>query len=157
MNKRGFTLIELLVVVAIIGVLATMVLGAVGKARSSVRDAKRISDIKQIEIALEMNYLDFGSYTQPESWWMDCSTGANGSAGTCGTNGNWDINSDLYDLVRDKYLPFLPVDPINDTNYYYTYEPWNLGDAGYTSAGQAYDLCAVRLEKGGSFCINKRT
>jgi len=155
MKKKGFTLIELLVVVAIIGVLATMVLGAVGKARASARDAKRISDIRQIERALEMNYTDFGSYTQPEGVCSDTSVGElnAGCAGGGAIDSDWEAHSDLRDLVRDKYLPFLPLDPINDATYHYRYEPWNAGEAGYARAGQVYDLCAARLEKGGSFCV----
>jgi len=62
MKKKGFTLIELLVVVAIIGVLATVVLGALGDARSKSRDAKRKSDITQLSKILELYYLDNGSY-----------------------------------------------------------------------------------------------
>ena len=62
MKKKGFTLIELLVVVAIIGVLATVVLGALGDARAKARDAKRQSDIKTIQNALELYYTDNGSY-----------------------------------------------------------------------------------------------
>ncbi|MCX6793054.1 MAG: prepilin-type N-terminal cleavage/methylation domain-containing protein [Candidatus Falkowbacteria bacterium] len=60
--KSGFTLIELLVVIAIIGVLSTMVIVALGNARSKSRDAKRVADIKQISTALELYYADNNSY-----------------------------------------------------------------------------------------------
>jgi prepilin-type N-terminal cleavage/methylation domain-containing protein len=53
-NKKGFTLIELLVVIAIIGLLATLSVVALNSARVKARDAKRVSDIKQIQTALEM-------------------------------------------------------------------------------------------------------
>jgi len=46
--KRGFSMIEILVVVAIIGLLATVVLGNMGSARAKSRDARRLSDLKQI-------------------------------------------------------------------------------------------------------------
>ena len=59
-NKKGFTLIELLVVIAIIGLLATLSVVALNTARVKARDARRVSDIKQIQTALEM-YFDTNS------------------------------------------------------------------------------------------------
>ncbi|QQG52163.1 MAG: prepilin-type N-terminal cleavage/methylation domain-containing protein [Candidatus Falkowbacteria bacterium] len=61
-NKKGFTLIELLVVIAIIGLLSTMSVLALNQARARARDAKRISDVKQIQTALELYYNEEGSY-----------------------------------------------------------------------------------------------
>ena len=55
-NKKGFTLIELLVVIAIIGLLATLSVIALNTARVKARDARRVSDIKQIQTALEMYF-----------------------------------------------------------------------------------------------------
>ena len=53
-NKKGFTLIELLVVIAIIGLLSTLAVVSLNNARAKARDAKRVSDIKQISILIEM-------------------------------------------------------------------------------------------------------
>jgi prepilin-type N-terminal cleavage/methylation domain-containing protein len=58
MNKKGFTLIELLVVIAIIGMLAGIVLVSMGTARSRARDARRMSDMRQIVSAQELCYDD---------------------------------------------------------------------------------------------------
>lgn len=52
----GFTLIELLVVIAIIGVLSSIVLASLQNARRKSRDARRITDIKQLQLALELYY-----------------------------------------------------------------------------------------------------
>ena len=54
--SRGFTLIELLVVIAIIGVLASIVLASLNTARTKSRDARRVADIKQIQLALELYF-----------------------------------------------------------------------------------------------------
>ncbi len=62
MNRKGFTLIELLVVIAIIGLLSTLAVVALGSARQKANDAKRLSDIKQIQTALELYYTDNNSY-----------------------------------------------------------------------------------------------
>ena len=52
--QRGFTLIELLVVIAIIGILASVVLASLNTSRGSARDAKRLSEAKQLQTALEI-------------------------------------------------------------------------------------------------------
>lgn len=61
-NKKGFTLIELLVVIAIIGLLSTLAVIALNNARAKARDARRISDIKQMQAALELYYNDMNGY-----------------------------------------------------------------------------------------------
>ncbi|MFC1756922.1 type II secretion system protein [Patescibacteria group bacterium] len=53
-RNKGFTLIELLVVIAIIGVLASVVLASFNNARKKSRDARRVADIKQLQLALEL-------------------------------------------------------------------------------------------------------
>ena len=69
MNRsRGFTLIELLVVIAIIGILSSVVLASLNSARSKARDAQRLSDIRQVQLALEL-YADSngGAYPDPDT------------------------------------------------------------------------------------------
>ncbi|MEK7645104.1 MAG: type II secretion system protein [Patescibacteria group bacterium] len=53
-GQKAFTLIELLVVIAIIGILSSVVLASLNTARAKGRDARRVSDIKQIQLALEL-------------------------------------------------------------------------------------------------------
>lgn len=55
-DRRGFTLIELLVVIAIIGILASIVLASLNSARRKSRDARRVADVKQLQLALELYF-----------------------------------------------------------------------------------------------------
>ncbi|MFA5413390.1 MAG: type II secretion system protein [Patescibacteria group bacterium] len=61
-NKKGFTLIELLVVIAIIGLLSTLAVVALSSARQKSRDSKRVSDMKQVQTAMELMFSANNSY-----------------------------------------------------------------------------------------------
>ncbi len=61
-NKQAFTLIELLVVISIIGILASFSIVSLQGARGRARDAKRVSDIRQIQVALELYYNSYNEY-----------------------------------------------------------------------------------------------
>ncbi len=60
--ELGFTLIELLVVMAILGVLAGIGLQSFQTSQAKGRDARRKSDLEQIQRALEMYYNDYRKY-----------------------------------------------------------------------------------------------
>lgn len=63
-NKRGFTLIELLVVVAIIGVLSTIVLSSLGKAREKAKVGRALAEIRAIQNDVLMYNIDTGEWPQ---------------------------------------------------------------------------------------------
>ncbi len=61
-GTSGFTLIEILIVVAIISILASIVLVGIGPTEQLGRDARRISDLHEVQTALELYYAKCGYY-----------------------------------------------------------------------------------------------
>lgn len=98
-NKTsGFTLIELLVVIAIIGVLASVVLASLNTARRKSRDARRVTDIKQLQLAMELYFDGVGAGNYPLANATACD----------GTQTNvYGLNV----LVSSNYIATVPHDP----------------------------------------------
>lgn len=76
MCKKGFTIIELLVVISIIGFISSIVLVSLKGIQSKARDARRLTDAKQILTALEMYYDSNNSYLNTGGNWLDSSIDA---------------------------------------------------------------------------------
>ena len=89
-GRQGFTLIELLVVIAIIGILASIVLASLNSARVKSRDARRVADIKQMQLALELYFDANGSYPAA-----------------------------IYGTLDPQFMPTVPKDPVGAATYGY--------------------------------------
>jgi prepilin-type N-terminal cleavage/methylation domain-containing protein len=87
---KGFGLIELIIVIAVIGVLAGIILAALGPARNQAKDARIISDLHQLQNRAEIIYLDKGVY-----YWVEGTT----PRGVCWQEGSCD--SEILTLRRD--------------------------------------------------------
>ena len=103
-RRDGFTLIELLVVIAIIGILSSVVLASLNSARKKSRDARRVADIGQIKLALELAFDKNSTYP----------------------TGNYDTA--MATLKTDGLIPQAPVDPLKTGSYVYTYCPISATD-----------------------------
>lgn len=66
-SQLGFTLIELLVVISIIGILIALGTASYSTAQKKGRDAKRESDMKSVQNALEQYHSIHGSYPIAEN------------------------------------------------------------------------------------------
>ncbi len=109
MKKQGFTLIELLVVIAIIGLLSTLAVVALGSARQKARDAKRLSDLKQIQTALELYFTDQNAY--PTGSALDLGSGN----AACLNASGWQAAG-----CSNPYMGSVPTDPLASQKYTYT-------------------------------------
>ena len=139
---KGFTLIELLVVIAIISLLSSVVLASLNSVRAKGRDARRMSDLKQLAIALDFYYDKYNDYpidtcngweTSVNNWQVSNTAQAGYTAVACA--------SGLSSLVSEQFLSKLPTDPINDAIYHFESEEEN------GSVDVAGVILYVKLEK----------
>jgi len=143
-NQKGFTLIELLVVIAIIGLLSTLAVVSLNGARLKARDARRMSDLKQISTAIELFSSDQSTSAYP----------TNGAA--CGgddTVAATDNGSAIDSLCgsgnaikhgTNTYLASIPQDPTNSGTNVYHYEGDNDNyciSAHLEKTGTPYFVC----------------
>lgn len=130
--KRGFTLIELLVVIAIIGVIATIVLVSVSTVRTKARDIERITQVKQLQTALQLYYDQYGRYpvstgcgsTVPGSGWCSSVYTASGD--------HWIKDSGVANVLT-PFLAKEPRDPSQGATG--VFPPQNGGGMYYFSSG----------------------
>ncbi|MDI6602988.1 MAG: type II secretion system protein, partial [Patescibacteria group bacterium] len=110
-KNKGFTLIELLVVIAVIGLLASIVLMNIQTVRAKARDKRRMQELKQLQIALEMYYNQNRSYPNTDGkWWShcDCDDWAGKNKGVSDDNG-W------IPKLAPEFIASLPLDPLRGT------------------------------------------
>ncbi|MCX6785413.1 MAG: type II secretion system protein [Candidatus Komeilibacteria bacterium] len=131
-KTKGFTLIELLVVIAIIGLLSTLAAVSLNFAKARARDGKRLSDMHQMQIALELYYDSFGRF--PDSDFAGC--------------GGWDSSGNgtfITPLVANHFLPAHLLDPaINDSCGNYAYYRYGAGTYSCYSSSAAFYVLGVR-------------
>lgn len=133
-TEKGFTLIELLVVVAIIGLLSSVVLTNLNEARQRARDAKRLSDMRQITTALELFYSTHKRYP---NWTID----------RVANTGEFIGIGDDIDRALSPFLPNIPKDPKHDgLVYFYSYDPTHY---------IALSNCSGSSPQGSSLAFNK--
>ncbi len=146
--QKSFTLVELMIVIAILAILSAIVIFALNPSEifKKNRDSRRMADINTLNKAVvfmtswnTMGNVSLGTSTYiylslPDSS-STCSsyslatlpTGYSYSCVSSTTIGNVDgtgwipVNFAL--AAGNNYIAKLPVDPTNDSNYYYSYNP----------------------------------
>jgi prepilin-type N-terminal cleavage/methylation domain-containing protein len=129
-KRKGFTLIELMVSIAIIGILTAVVIANAANSKAKARDAKRVADIAQIQLALELYYNRCNQYPVTLS----------STAGDGCPNGTTLAN----------FLSPIPTAPSGPDATYTTYQYASLrGSSGTENICSTYHLW-VKVEKTGS-------
>lgn len=112
-ERQGFTLIEILIVVAIIAILASVVLVGLGPTQQAGRDARRLSDLHQVQNGLELYYNKCGFY--PGTAAAAACTAANNGA----TAGYVDMSAVL--VGSGLSINTIPLDPTNSAPHVYLF------------------------------------
>ncbi len=110
-------MVELIVVMAIIAILLTasvVILNPEEKKRRA-RDNKRFSDLNLLDRTINEYVLDTGFYPDSDDVLRDSTTLPAGNSALDSALGGW-IDEDISD-----YTSRLPLDPINDSTYLYSY------------------------------------
>ena len=150
--KSAFTLIELLISVSIVGIILLITFLVINPAtlRAKARDSQRAGNIKSIQAAIQLYYVDKKAYpmsTSPTDNWINI-TGSD-SLSLALTTGT------------PQYIMSIPLDPLQGTN---ASDPCDLNVSGkpvyrfnYKSDGSYYLLTAQAESLGtpkGNVCSN---
>ena len=143
---QGFTLIEILIAVAIIGILSTITYATFSTSREIARDNVRKTDLKNLQVAIELYKAQYGRY--PDSCNGDGPWSSQDSATyACPTPITFVVpncNGYICGLVPD-FIAKLPVDPdpSKSVNAGYIYRT----SGGVGSASQYKLMAYVSVER----------
>ncbi len=122
-SYRGFSLVELIAVIGILALLASVVLFNLQEAKKNARDAQRLSDLQQIQLALRVYKDTHGNYPS-----YDAGDKIGDSVG--------------FDVDVAEYLSSTIKDPLNTGTFAYYY------DSAYTCGGIPHVvLVALTMEQ----------
>lgn len=130
-GRRGFTLIELLVVIAIIGVLASVLVAAVGSARENARVARAKSDIRSLQSAFEIYYLTTGEYPPAGDACSGCSNPCSSAPWNTVVSALQGASAMTAPPTQDPWgVPYCYDDNYREPNCSYNTKLWSSGPNG---------------------------
>ena len=141
-KQKGFTIVELIVVIVVIAILAAITLVGYSMVQKRANDTRRINDITTLQKAIEIYASENGSFPKQSS---------GPSTSSWATSNNYP--NDFVDGLTGSSagmsaLPELPLDPINNTQYYYRYHVYTSATGCDTNRSPFYVLQIVRMESG---------
>lgn len=127
-TSKGFTLIEIITAIGVLTILASVILAAVNPIEQfrKAQDAKRKSDLAQIQRALEAYYQDFDRYPAHTEGGLNpytINTGQGADAGSEEFGIEWGTG-------WSPYMDIVPVDPSSSKFYIYVSDSTN-GNQSY--------------------------
>ncbi len=137
-SGAGFTLIELLVVIAIIGLLSSMTTVSLNSARIKARDARRLADVRQLSIAVELSAAN--SATSDYSEVLSSCSDAGTKTTECGNILNLNF-ANVVDPIGQGNADACANNPASGCDY-------SIGDSDVTA--NEYSICFYLEEDTGS-------
>ena len=118
-ESKGFTLVELAIVISISAILLiTFLITNSVENVSKARDNKRLGDIALMDQAINSYLVDKNSYPDDINVLRTSTSLPQGQTGPLeNISGGWIKAAGL-----ESYMPRLPIDPINNSTYYYSYK-----------------------------------
>jgi len=116
-NQKGISITELLLVIAVIVALSLISIFSLNDQRAKARDAKRLSDIRQIRTGLEFYYSDHQEYPiVTEKIRLSSGTYAK----LCSKQEGGFVSSSVSCAPETTYIEIIPNDPATINKYEYS-------------------------------------
>lgn len=130
-HLAGWNRTDMVLLLALLLILATSMIPALGTRRAAARDALRLEDMQRVRAALERYRADHGTWPAAHES-EDC--------------GGWDVSHDgdfIPALVAGGYLDARVADPVDDEEFQYRYRVYEPGSFG-CACSEPYFVLGIR-------------
>jgi prepilin-type N-terminal cleavage/methylation domain-containing protein len=133
-SARAFTLIELLVVMAIITILASMLLPALGRGKERARETQCLNNLRQVAIGARIYWDD------NEMKYYPVEGGHDSLPGCLTTNHALAFQRNLYPYLRTSEVYRCPTDKGKNSEHCHDHPPTTLLPSCWESRGFSYEM-----------------